>query len=850
MFRYLTGTLPSINENAPNGTVIGTLTGVDADNSALTYSIINPDGRFSIDPSTGIVSVLNGSLLNYENAQSHDIIVQVSDGINAPYQETFTVNLNNTNDNAPNDITGTLPSINENSSNGTVIGTLTGVDPDNSTLTYSIINPDGRFAIDASTGIVTVLNGSLLNYENAQSHDIVVQVSDGINAPYTETFTVNLNNVNDNAPSDITGTLPNINENSSNGTVIGTLAGVDPDNDTLTYSIIDNAGGRFSIDPSTGIVTVLDGSLLNYENASSHDIVVQVSDGINAPYQETFTVNLNNLNDNAPTLTALSKIGTEDTILSFTASDFTSQFADLDGDSLSSIRIDSLATNGLLKLSGVNVTAGQIISAANLSTLTFVPTTNYNGTANFTWSASDGSAYSTSSTATLNISAVNDAPTLINDSIVVNEDFILIPSSDFLVNTTTAGTQEYHKITSLSNGGFIVTWQDYGTANYDVRGRIFNADGTALTVTDFLLPLDSTGYQTEPRITSLNNGGFVVTWLDDWSDIKGRVFNADGTVLTNDFLINNNTAGGEFLTLEIRTLSNGNFVVAWTEMNGLLSAYDIRGKIFNADGTLNGSEFLINNTSGYVLDEPTLDIVALNNGGFVATWNVDDSLNYTFDPDVRGRVFNADGTPVTATDFLVSTTNANAQYGPKITSLSNGGFVATWEDNSSGNYDARARVFNADGTSVTANDFLLNTTTSGSQGRPQITSLSNGGFIATWVDNSSGSNDIRARIFNADGTAVNSTDFLVSTTNTGPQYYPQITSLSNGGFVATWTDSSDWDIRGRVFNADGTPVTATDFLLNTTTAGSQGGPEITSLSNGGFVVTWQDNSSGNHDIST
>ena len=98
MFRYLTGTLPSINENAPNGTVIGTLTGVDADNSALTYSIINPDGRFSIDPSTGIVSVLNGSLLNYENAQSHDIIVQVSDGINAPYQETFTVNLNNTND--------------------------------------------------------------------------------------------------------------------------------------------------------------------------------------------------------------------------------------------------------------------------------------------------------------------------------------------------------------------------------------------------------------------------------------------------------------------------------------------------------------------------------------------------------------------------------------------------------------------------------------------------------------------------------------------------------------------------------------------------------------------------------
>ena len=152
---------------------------------------------------------------------------------------------------------------------------------------------------------MAVKSGAVLDYETNTFHDISVKVSDQFGLSKTQNFAINLNdidesNTNDNAPSDITGTLPSINENSSNGTVIGTLTGVDPDNDTLSYSLIDNAGGRFAIDPSTGIVSVLDGSLLNYENAQSHDIIVQVSDGINAPYQETFTVNLNNTNDNAP----------------------------------------------------------------------------------------------------------------------------------------------------------------------------------------------------------------------------------------------------------------------------------------------------------------------------------------------------------------------------------------------------------------------------------------------------------------------------------------------------------------------------------------------------------------------
>ena len=36
---------------------------------------------------------------------------------------------------------------------------------------------------------------------------------------------------------------------------------------TVTYSLTDDAGGRFAINASTGVVTVADGSLLNFESA-------------------------------------------------------------------------------------------------------------------------------------------------------------------------------------------------------------------------------------------------------------------------------------------------------------------------------------------------------------------------------------------------------------------------------------------------------------------------------------------------------------------------------------------------------------------------------------------------------
>ena len=200
---------------------------------------------------------------------------------------------------APTDLSLSANSVAENARTGTVVGTVTGTDPDaRDTKTYSLTDTaGGRFAINASTGVITVADGSLLNYEANASHNLTVQVTDSGGASYRERFTINLTNVNE-GPTDLSLSANSVAENARTGTVVGTVTGTDPDaRDTKTYSLTDTAGGRFAINASTGVITVADGSLLNYEHAASHNLTVQVTDSGGASYRERFTITLTNVNE-------------------------------------------------------------------------------------------------------------------------------------------------------------------------------------------------------------------------------------------------------------------------------------------------------------------------------------------------------------------------------------------------------------------------------------------------------------------------------------------------------------------------------------------------------------------------
>ncbi|MGE0468789.1 MAG: cadherin domain-containing protein [Nitrospira sp.] len=366
---------------------------------------------------------------------------------------------------APTDLALSANTVAENAANGTVVGTVSGTDPDSGdTKSYSLTDTaGGRFAIDSATGALTVADSSLLNYESATSHSVTVWVTDSGGLTYDETFTINLTNVNE-TPTDLSLSANTIAENAANGTVVGIVSGTDPDSsDTKTYSLTDTAGGRFAIDSSTGQVTVADGSLLDYESAASHSVTVRVTDSGGLTYDETFTINLTNVNE-APTGVDATVTINEDTPHTLTAANF--GFSDVDaGDSLSAVRIDSVPTADTLTLSGISVTDGQVIAVGDIAAgnLLFTPAPNAIGMsyANLTFSVRDSSnAFDTApNTLTIDVTAVNDAPILsTNEGATVDEGASIILSAKNLdvVDVDNGASQVLYTITSLPINGTIL----------------------------------------------------------------------------------------------------------------------------------------------------------------------------------------------------------------------------------------------------------------------------------------------------------------------------------------------------------------------------------------------------------
>ncbi|MGV3555286.1 MAG: Ig-like domain-containing protein [Croceibacterium sp.] len=96
-------------------------------------------------------------------------------------------------------------------------------------------------------------------------------------------------------PTDILSGL-SVDENATGGSEIGYLQGIDPDGDALAYELLDDAEGRFTLDPD-GLLKVGNGLKLNYEAATSHSILVRVTDQLGATHERSVSVAVGNVNE-------------------------------------------------------------------------------------------------------------------------------------------------------------------------------------------------------------------------------------------------------------------------------------------------------------------------------------------------------------------------------------------------------------------------------------------------------------------------------------------------------------------------------------------------------------------------
>ncbi len=302
----------AVNENVGAGTAVGidvSASDADATTNVVTYSLQdNGGGLFTIDPSSGVVTTTGAPIDREATGASVGIVVRATSADSSFDDTPFSIAIGDVDDfdvTAPVDDDPTDNTVAENVALGTLVG-LTALasdnDASNNTVTYTLTsNPSGLFQIDSVTGIVTVA-AAIDREVTGPSIDIVVRATSADSSFADTPFSIAIRDVNEapppvpnSAPTNITLAGNSVPEFRSNGTVVGTLSTADPDSgDTATYTLLDNAGGRFAVVGNQ--IQVANGLLLDFEQASSHTIQVRVTDSGGSTLDKTLAISVSDIN--------------------------------------------------------------------------------------------------------------------------------------------------------------------------------------------------------------------------------------------------------------------------------------------------------------------------------------------------------------------------------------------------------------------------------------------------------------------------------------------------------------------------------------------------------------------------
>ncbi|NCR09221.1 MAG: hypothetical protein GPI95_13180 [Microcystis aeruginosa LG13-11] len=578
---------------------------------------------------------------------------------------TVNFTINNANNDTPTNIKLTNSNINENSPNNTIIGQISVSDPDpNDTHTLTLIDDaGGRFKLVGTQ--LQVANSSLLDYETNTSHNITIKATDAGNLSLQKDLTINLINVNK-APTNIQVSKNTIEENSLNGTVIGTLNTTDPDaNNTFTYSLVDNAGDRFAINGNQLIVA--DGSKLDYETNQKHTITIRTQDQGGLTYDKSFDINLIDVADSSViafsqanysvkedgtpiieitltrnintqgevSVTVTPSNGTATAPYDYNNAPITVTF--LDGETSKKIAIPIVKDtayegNETLNLTLSNPTNGATIGTQKTATLTIVDTPiTYYLTTPTTWTDAQAQAQAMGG----NLVTINDAA-----------------ENQFLVNAF---------------GGNESFWIGFTDAGQEGNWQWINGEPVIYTNWN---PGEPNNYKNEDY-------GAMNWWIGGWNDfpnytsandsnvpsaIRGivEVLNGTSTISVSDTTINE-SQNQATVTVQLTGISHQAFTVDYSTNDGTAKAVQdyttVSGKLtFNAGESVKTITIPINNDSNYEGNETfTLNLYNPTGGAVLGQSNATITIIDNDVPQPGTLAFsnaqfsvNEDGTPIVA----------------------------------------------------------------------------------------------------------------------------------------------------------------------------------------------------------
>ncbi|XP_077984698.1 protein dachsous-like [Glandiceps talaboti] len=307
----------TLRENVPVHSLVYTFTATDADsgkNGEVRYSLITPpeNHTFEIDYVSGELRTIGD--IDRETKGMYSLVVRATDQPETGYQmhgtTTARIFIEDVNDNSPHFASRNITYVMEDEPLEYPVVHVVALDPDygdNGRVVYDIVegNEDGKFSMEADTGLITLVDP--LDRELRDAYALNISAADHGVPPRVsfQYLIIYVEDVNDNAPEFVDdGYLMQVMENMGSDVFVGQVNATDADigtNGLITYSIpIGIADDMFRINGESGQIFTTE--TLDRENVSSYILTVYASDAAFPALYDTTTcqVTVLDANDHAP----------------------------------------------------------------------------------------------------------------------------------------------------------------------------------------------------------------------------------------------------------------------------------------------------------------------------------------------------------------------------------------------------------------------------------------------------------------------------------------------------------------------------------------------------------------------
>ena len=316
---------------------------------------------------------------------------------------------------------------------------------------------------------------------------------------------------------------------------------------------------------------------------------------------------------------------------------------------------------------------------------------------------------------------------------------------------------------------------------------------------EFRVNGDTNAILRNPAIAFSNKGTAVVAWEDEQKGLRGRLYDSNGNALSSELALVANIKlqgvpahGIETIRKDaaVAFLASGGFVAAWTEERDNVSTdflfenrqiidRDVFAQMFSASGAPLGSPARLNAVANGYQSQPK---ILVRDGGLdpIVVWQTGSGI--------FGRAFRPEKSKAIGAEIRIS---SGVSGNPVITADASGNFLVSWEAADRDSQGVYARLFDKNA-SPRGGEFLVNSTTTGLQRRPAVTSVKSGGWLVVWQGQGATAKDahIYGQFLGGGGSFIGP-EFRVSQGFGPTQISPAVAQLASGNFMVAWTDWKD-----------------------------------------------------------